>query len=110
MPYAGLQVAPPGDSRRLPRQPAKLPDREFLAEQPRVILPLDNDQSVAGRVLGRDEPRRLEAVAPPADLQSLALAEGIERQPDVLTELLTGSPSRYTRNAPDLPMRYRRPS
>jgi hypothetical protein len=83
MPYAGVKLTTVSESRRFSGQPAKVPGTQFLTEQPRVVLPLDNDEGIPGRVLGGHKPRRLETVIPPADLQALALAQGVKGQADV---------------------------
>src|SRR5579885_1701064 len=54
-------------------QPVQRTCRERRAEKQRMIVPLDDDQGIAARILARDEPRQLRAAGPAADPEPLAL-------------------------------------
>src|SRR6185437_14589985 len=67
-------------------QPVPAFGEEGAAGEPRVIVPLHDDQGVARGVLGSNVPRLLGMAGASADLQAAALAEGVEGQSLVGTE------------------------
>ena len=77
------------------RNPSGIHGDQAARLQPRVIVPLHHPQGVGRHVLAGHKPGRMFATAflrtprfQPANAQSLPLAQGVERQPDVLCNRL----------------------
>src|ERR1700683_3377407 len=63
---------------------------ERTARQQRMVVALYHNEGVARCVLGRDVPGPLGVTGPSADVETGALAEGIEREAFVPAERLAG--------------------
>ena len=85
MPQAGL-AGEGWVARRLTADPVHPAGGQAAAEQQGVVVALNDNQGIAGRILGGHEPRRFKTTRQATDAEPLALAEGEIGQPRVFAE------------------------
>ena len=90
MAYSGVKIEAVCDTGRLSRQPAQVASVELLSQQRRMPGTLHDDQGIALEILGGDEPRCLETVVAPANVQPRTLSERVERHAVMLPDLFAG--------------------